>query len=166
MTDFTNIRTALNQLITSIEGICSEIRTTANEQRRELIALTARMNDTRKDLGTLADITDEAACTLADISDLCAETHDKIGDVLAGEEIPECDYEDFIGYCDSCGAPISVNDKYHELGGYLDCADCVPFEEDENEPEDEGDFAPLAETVTPAEETVETETTAEQQTFF
>ena len=166
MTDFTNIRTAIATLVGSISDLCAGFRADANAQRKELIALTARMNDTRKDLGTLADITDEAACALTDISELCAETHDKIADVLAGEEIPECDYEDFVGYCDSCGAPISINDKYHELGGYLDCADCVPFEDEENEPEDEGDLAPLAETVTPAEETAETETTAEQQTFF
>ena len=161
MLDLTNVRTALNTLIGTISDLCAGTRKEANEQRKELIALTARMHETRKDLGALADLTDEAACALTDISELCAETHDKITDVLGGEEIPECDYEDFIGYCDSCGAPISINDKYHELGGYLDCADCVPFEENENEPEDEGDFAPLAETVTPAEETITTETTAE-----
>ena len=123
-TDFTPISNALNTLVDEIANLHKGILAKANAERVEALVLFAKMNETKADLITLASVVDSAAARLDAVSDVATETAGLIGDAIEGN-VPECDYEDFVGYCDACGAIITNDDEYHDDEYGIFCAACA-----------------------------------------
>ena len=135
--DFTAIHEALEQLIHTMDSARLALIKQANAEREELLSLYARMRDTQNDLILLGDFAADASDALGTIEVDSYECADLIGDVLDSGMIPECNYEDFVGYCAVCDATISSADGYEttEEGARV-CANCIVFD-DEDEPSDE-----------------------------
>ena len=152
MTDFTNIREALSNLLTAVEDTAVQLTNEANAQRRELIALYARMHETSKDLCEFGAMIGETGAALLDIEDLCEDVAVKATTAIEGgaDCTPSCDYEEFIDFCDECGREIVEGDEYDtEAGGFVICPECLAKAKAE-----QLTFEDLAETVAhPTEET-------------
>ena len=135
MTDFTNIRTALDNLLTAIDNTAAELIGTANEQRKELLALYGRMQATQAELHELGTIAGEAGSAMLDIEEICEDVGTKMQGVLEGgiDETPVSDYETFVGFCSNCGDEIISGEEYSFDGDEsLVCADCLDAEQTTN----------------------------------
>jgi uncharacterized coiled-coil protein SlyX len=131
MTDFTNIRTALDNLLTALNDTMTDLVGTANEQRKELLALYGRMQATNADLIEFGSIVGEAGAAMLDIEEMCEDVASKVQSVLecGVDETPVANYEDFVGFCEDCGSEILVGEEYDCDGdGELMCADCLDTE--------------------------------------
>lgn len=136
--DFTAIHTALDELVNAMESMKQTLIKQANAEREELLALYVRMRDTQNDLIDLGDYAADASNTFGEVEVSSYGCADLIGDVLDFGLVPECDYEDFVGYCAVCDRTISSADGYDTAdNGEMLCTDCTPADEDENEPSDE-----------------------------
>ena len=149
MTDFTNIRTALDNLITTLDSAVADLVGTANEQRRELLALYGRMQATQADLHELGSMMGDAGAAMLDLEELCEDVGTKMQGVLEGgiDETPVSDYEAFVGFCADCGDEIIEGEEYSidEENGLV-CTNC-------SHPHAEQLTFDLAETVEPATST-------------
>ena len=132
MTDFTNIRTALDNLLTVIDNTAAELIGTANEQRKELLSLYGRMQATQADLHELGAIVGEAGSAMLDVEEICEDVGAKMQSVLEGgiDETPVCNFEAFVGFCSNCGDEIVSGEEYSldEDNGVV-CADCLDTEQ-------------------------------------
>lgn len=136
--DFTAIHEAIDNLTYAMESMKLGLIEQANGEREELLSLYARMRDTQNDLIELGDLAADASDALGTIETESYGCADLIGDVLDLGLVPECDYEDFVGYCAVCCNTISSADGYETAeNGELLCVDCAPADEDEDEPSDE-----------------------------
>ena len=134
MTDFTNIRTALDNLLTVLDSATADLMGTANEQRKELLGLYGRMQATQADLVEFGSMVGEVGAAMLDIEELCEDVAAKVQNVLDGgiEETPVCDYETFVGFCETCGDEILEGEEYSFDGdnGFV-CADCLNTESEQ-----------------------------------
>ena len=132
MTDFTNIRTALDNLLAVIDNTAAELIGTANEQRKELLSLYGRMQATQADLHELGAIVGEAGSAMLDVEEICEDVGAKMQGVLEGgiDETPVCNFEVFMGFCSNCGDEIVSGEEYSldEDNGFV-CADCLDTEQ-------------------------------------
>ena len=133
-TDFTPISSALNALVDEIANLHKGILAKANAERVEALVLFAKMNETKADLEMLAGVVDSAAAQLDAVVDVSLETAELVGDAIEGI-VPECDYEDFVGYCDACGATISNDEEYHDDEHGIFCATCAEHLDESDEDE-------------------------------
>lgn len=134
MTDFTNIRTALSNLLEAVADTATELTMTANAQRKELISLYARIRETNKDLAEFGAMIGEVGSELLDIEDTCEDVAMKATTAIesGADFVPECDYEYLVEFCDECGRAIAEGEEYDEqVGGWFVCADCMPKTEPE-----------------------------------
>lgn len=131
MTDFTNIREALDNLLTVLDSAVADLVGTANEQKRELLGLYGRMQATQADLHELGSVMGDAGSAMLDLEELCEDVGAKMHGVIDGgiEETPVCDFEDFVGFCETCGDEILVGEEYSFDGdnGFV-CGDCLDTE--------------------------------------
>ena len=131
MTDFTNIRTALDNLLTALDNTMTDLVGTANEQRKELLALYGRMQATNTDLIEFGSMVGEAGAAMFDIEEMCEDVVAKVQNVIEGglDETPAVDYEDFAGFCQVCGNEVLIGEEYDRDGdGELVCGDCLDTE--------------------------------------
>jgi hypothetical protein len=131
MTDFTPIRNALDNLLAVLDSATADLVGTANAQRRELLDLYGRMQATNADLIELGSIVGDAGAAMLNIEEMCEDVASKAQNVIEGglDEIPAADYEDFVGFCETCGNEILVSEEYDRDGdGELVCADCLNAE--------------------------------------
>ena len=130
---------ALNALTEALTAVHTDILKEANDQRKELIALRERMAATHTDFIELGMIVEEGAKALTGVADVVNDHAIIISDTLDGSiyDVPEVDYEDFVGYCAECGDIVSVHDEYSkDEHGNLVHNECIEPEEDEaDEPE-------------------------------
>ena len=149
MTDFTNIREALDNLLTALDSATADLVGTANEQRKELLALYGRMQATNADLHEFGSMVGEAGAAMLDIEEMCEDVAFKVQNVLEGgiDETPATNYEDFVGFCETCGDEILVGEEYSYDGdgddGFV-CGDCLNTEAEQLS-------LNLAETTTPVD---------------
>ena len=136
MTDFTNLSNALETLINEIRGTSANLLGTANTQRKQLLELRKAMIETQNDIVAFADIVGGAADSFTAVENVCYDVADKVGAVFEEglDMLPDCEYEDFIGFCDICGATVAEYDEYDNADGIV-CAACLP--EEESDPSDE-----------------------------
>ena len=137
-TDFTSLRNSIDSLVAVVENTCLSLIKEANEQRKELLDLHARMDDTREDLIEFGAIMDDLSVSCDSICYLCEDVTNKVTDALEGgmEMVPTCDYEELVGFCAECGDAIVDGETYDVTDdGYI-CDACV-FEHSLDEDEDE-----------------------------
>ena len=131
MTDFTNIREALDNLLSVLDSATADLVGTANEQRKELLALYGRMQATSADLIEFGSIVGEAGAAMLDIEELCEDVASKVQNVIENgiDEAPIVNYEDFVGFCETCGDEIMVGEEYSYDGdnGFV-CGSCLDTE--------------------------------------
>ena len=134
-TNFSAIGEALDSLITSIAGMHSDILAKANAERREALELHARMQDTYADIVQFNAMVANAADALAGVDEVATDIGCKIFDVLEGgfDMLPECDYEEFVGFCAGCGATIHEDDDVELVDGEFYHKDCAPVDEELDE---------------------------------
>lgn len=126
-TDFTSLRNSIDSLVAVVESTCLSLIKEANEQRKELLDLHARMEDTREDLIEFGAIMDDLSVSCDSICYLCDDVTDKVTDALEGgmEMVPTCDYEELVGFCAECGDAIVDGETYDVTDdGYI-CDACV-----------------------------------------
>ena len=131
MTDFTNIRTALDSLLTALDDTMDDLMRTANEQRKELLSLYGRMQATNADIIAFGSMVGDAGTAMLDIEEMCEDVAYKVQNVLEHgiDETPAVDYEDFAGFCQICGSEVLVGEECDRDGdGELVCADCLDTE--------------------------------------
>jgi hypothetical protein len=134
--NFAPITDAINALINSIADVHKSILADANEQRREMIELRKRMKDTQMDLSDLSGILHDTVTQMTAVSAVADEIEEKIGDALSDPDmLPTCDYEELAGFCDECGASVSISDNYVDEGDYLLCEECGDLYDEEDEDE-------------------------------
>ena len=126
-TDFTEVRATLNAFLTTMEDTLGQLVSDANAQRRELLSLYQRMEDTRADMLELSDIADGAAMVLDGIFEVGHDITSKIALAIdSGREgVPSCNYEDFLDFCDGCGNPILKNEIFTVCDGEMYCPTCA-----------------------------------------
>ena len=131
MTDFTNIRTALDNLIAVLDSATADLVGTANEQRKELLALYGRMQATQADIVEFGSMVGEAGAVMLGIEEMCEDVATKVQNVLEGgiDETPIVNYEDFVGFCETCGDEIMVGEEHSYDGdnGFV-CGSCLDTE--------------------------------------
>jgi hypothetical protein len=124
MRDFTNLRTALDNLVAEVAVATKEIITDANTLRKEYIDIQYRMNENRIDLINFADIVGHTADCLDVLAGDAIDVADLVADVLLEGEAPTCDYENFVAYCDACGDTIAKGDDYTSDNDSYLCHSC------------------------------------------
>ena len=125
-TDFTATTEAIDKLISTLSEQVTNLIHTANGQRVEMLALRQKMADTAEDLDELGTILDDAGKEICAAGDICSDIADKIhAALIEPDEIPSCNYEDFVAICDECGADITVDSDYEiDDNGHTLCAEC------------------------------------------
>ena len=134
MTDFTNIREALNTLLEAVDNTAAELITAANGQRKELIALYARMRETNEDLAEFGTMVGEVGTALLDIEELCEDVATKANDAIesGADRTPDCDYQVLVDFCDECGKAIVEGEEYEvNAGDWYTCEDCLNVYEEQ-----------------------------------
>lgn len=127
-TDFTNISTALTNLVNAIADAHNTLLEKANAERKEALVLYGRMQATKEDLDALAEIAGNAAAELAGVDTVATEHAIKIYDAITEgfDAIPTCDYEDFLGFCDRCGECLTYEDPSEvTVEDELLCGNCL-----------------------------------------
>ena len=157
-TNFTSLRESLAQLVSDMNDTMQQIMENANEKRAQLLAIYGELFDAAADLTEFGTIVGETAMALADIEEASLECAGVVADVVSGvEDIPTCDFEKFVGWCDTCGGCIVDGEEYTEAAaGWLTCENCLhandpvdEVDEDEtDEVESDEETVVLAETVT------------------
>ena len=150
-TDFTSIQMALSNLVGAMHDVRNDLLAAANVERENLLAAYRNLNDNYADLCELHALALDTANTLEVFADGVEETSESIAGVLMGEDVPECDFEDFVGFCDTCGATIVKGSNFTVDGDWYECEKCATAEETETEDEvEDGEqlAIDLAETVT------------------
>ena len=128
MTDFTNIRTALENLLEAVDNTAAELITTANSQRKELIALYTKMRETNEDLAEFGTMVGEVGGALLDIEELCEDVATKANDAIesGADRTPDCDYQVLVDFCDECGKAIVEGEEYElNAGDWYTCEKCL-----------------------------------------
>ena len=148
-TDFTSIQMALSNLVGAMHDVRNDLLAAANVERENLLAAYRNLNDNYADLCELHALALDTANTLEVFADGVEETSESIAGVLMGEDVPECAFENFVGFCDTCGATIAKGSGFTVDGDWYSCEACVAAELVEDEVEDgEQITIDLAETVT------------------
>ena len=132
--DFTAIHTAFDEFVSAMKSMKLTLIQQADAEREELLSLRARMRDTQNDLYELGGLADDASDAISEVADGSCHCADLIGDVLDIGLVPECSYEDLVGYCAVCGRAITSTDEYDiDEDDEMLCADCADRREVENE---------------------------------
>jgi hypothetical protein len=126
-TDFTAIHEALDNLIATLSEASTNLVSTANEQRVEMLTLRQRMADNAADLEELGVILNDAGEEICAIAGICFDVSEKVvAGLMDDSQIPMCDYENFVAICDNCGKDITVDEDYTltDVGDTI-CAECA-----------------------------------------
>lgn len=144
-TDFTSVREAFDNLITTLNSATQGLLNKANSDRESLIAIYRSMQDTAIDAHELSALIGDATEQLDALSDLNIDIYTKVQHTIYGgySEVPACPYEKFIEFCDECGHSISSDEHYDYDGDWYRCNECLAAQETE----DEGETVELAESV-------------------
>ena len=136
--DFTAIHTAFDEFVSAMKSMKLTLIQQADAEREELLSLRARMRDTQNDLYELGGLADDASDAISEVADGSCHCADLIGDVLDIGLVPECSYEDLVGYCAVCGRTITSGDDYDvDEDDEMLCADCAAHCKDEDKDESE-----------------------------
>ena len=107
---------AFDAALAELVEIHRQLLVTANEQRLEMLALIGRMQDTQNTLNGVAQVCSDVAEELVNMAGDNLDIAAKIGATLDSptDMCPSIPYEDLVGFCDDCGAPIDFDDHFVE----------------------------------------------------
>lgn len=115
----------MNDITTSLKTSYEDILAAANKERGELYDLIRRMNSTHDRMHTLAIGYQNLSATLSELAKTTFDTVYKIAEVMEDpNDCPNCNYEDFVGYCDCCGGPVLKDSNYNYDHGSYTCEAC------------------------------------------
>lgn len=138
--DFTPITTAMNDLTTAIRATFADVLKTANEQREEYHDLARRMYNTYCDMLELGTLVKTNGHDLMVLGGEVVTQSQEIRACIEGKSFPTCNYEDFAGYCDGCGASlVNDEDNWSMTNTGVFCDTCIDRYDDEDELYDEED---------------------------
>ena len=128
-TDYTNLRTTVQDMLASITEAMNKSIALTNQRRVELITAYNGLAEATHDLAELGNILGEAADAFTGMSETALDVASKAAEVLdAAEDVPSCNFEDFVGFCDLCGGAVSSKTEHYNEKGYLYCAECTERE--------------------------------------
>ena len=126
----TTLRKAFDSILSELVAAQHDLFARANTERHEMLALVARMTETRNELRDLNVLYAEFSEELTELAADAVDIADKISDTLENpiDFCPTCNYEDFVGWCDECGAEIACDNayEYDEATDTLLCSQCMP----------------------------------------
>jgi hypothetical protein len=129
-TNLQNICATLDNLVCEVATFANDLRREANTHREDLISLYASMNKNRMLMAETASLIRYATDRLDEVADSLENTAELVLETIEGDDIPECDYEEFVDYCALCGRTITREDTYACDGEFFYCADCFPDNEE------------------------------------
>lgn len=141
--NFTPIHETIASFCNTMTAFKRDLFETANEQRKDLLALYKDMAGTQADITELGSLMGEMSITLSDIEHECESISEKIEAAIDNgfDAVPECSYEVYVDTCEVCGLDITAEQEYTEGEfGYVH-THCLAAEgeaqvADENENED------------------------------
>lgn len=112
----TAVSKAFDAALAELVEIHRQLLDTANSQRLEMLGLIGRMQDTQNTLNGVASVCTDVAEELVNIAGDNIDIAAKIGASIDSpiDMCPSIPYEDLVGFCDDCGAPIDFDDHYVE----------------------------------------------------
>ena len=124
--DLTTLTQNLNALSVSMNEVLNALLADANDQRKELLSLHTRMAENRADLAEVAGLAYQFADAMELVGARCEDVAGKAKDAVETGEIPTVDYEQFMGWCEVCGAEVTADTDWTVLDedNVLLCADC------------------------------------------
>lgn len=136
---------AMDTFLSEVSNVVHVLHEQANTQRKQLLDVLAAMQNTQLTLDGISTICEEGAEVLDNIAEDCDELNCKMTDAMEDpvDACPTCNFEELLGFCEHCGAAVTVANLGECDDGDLFCNDCSPAE-DESESEVE-----LAESVEP-----------------
>lgn len=119
------LTTEIAKIYAQIDKLNTELHEKANRQKDELHNLLSQMVDTKAEIAEVAKIMAKFASDISDISEVLTSTAVKIEDAIEDPTnyLPECNYEDLIGWCEDCGKELTINSDYTEENGFTVCAE-------------------------------------------
>ena len=132
-TIMTDLRDALKTFVNALETAQNQMIERANTERKAMLDLLASMRETREGVLEMASITSSVRDTLDEHTEISEDLAQHISNTLdnPASNCPETPYEDFVGFCSSCGEEVSQYEDYtytHEHK--LECEHCsFPDEE-------------------------------------
>jgi hypothetical protein len=128
-----NTNEMLADLVSALSGALEVLNThaanlyaEANEQRDEMRNLISRMDITRSRMYKVSDVLYETKDHLEAIADQLDETGGVISDIMEcpTDCLPDAPLQNFVGFCEECGAEILRDDPYITPSDKLLCEHC------------------------------------------
>lgn len=131
---YTELKLAIFNLTESINAIATALFNKANQQKEELAQAARNLEITNSEIQEVVGILDELSA-ITKINGSLSAASTNIKELIDDIVVFESNVEAFDGYCDICGAEITVSDEAtvtEEMG--LICAECAKAKaENENE---------------------------------
>lgn len=117
---------ALSALMEILNTHAANLYSEANEQRDEMRALISRMGATRSTMYKLSNVLYEAKDHLGLMADQLDETGGVITDIMESPTdcLPDAPLQNFVGFCDRCGAEVLRDDPLVVSTDQLLCVRC------------------------------------------
>lgn len=148
MNTIERLTNAADSFMSEFAAVIADLHTTANTQRKALLAIIADMQGTQMVLEGVSAVATEVSEVMEGLACDCDELNSKMGDAIddPADACPDCNFEELVGYCENCGTALTDDTCVMDDDGNLYCTDCAPEQEEEEEDQLEMDI-PLSDAV-------------------
>lgn len=120
----TELKLAINNLISAINEQAKSLYATANQRKAELKTAVANMDAAAEDLSQFSNTLNELRCAVATTAEQSAYAVTHIDEMLSDMNVYDTEVENFDGYCDHCGKELNVNNPPHFYEEDYVCETC------------------------------------------
>ena len=115
-TDFTPVHETIASFCNTMAAFKRDLFETANEQRKDLLALYRAMAGTQADIEEFGALMGEMSTVLSGIEHECESISGKIESAIGDgyDAVPECSYEVYVDTCEVCGLDVTAEQEYTE----------------------------------------------------
>lgn len=115
-TDFTPVHETIASFCNTMAAFKRDLFETANEQRKDLLALYRAMAGTQADIEEFGALMGEMSTVLSGIEHECESISGKIEAAIGDgyDAVPECSYEVYVDTCEICGLDVTAEQEYTE----------------------------------------------------
>ena len=112
----TELKIAINNLVSAINEQAKSLYATANKRKAELKAAVANMDAAAEDLSQFSNILNDLRIAVATTAEQSAYAVTHIDEMLSDMNVYDTEVENFDGYCDHCGEEMNINNpnRFHE----------------------------------------------------